>query len=234
MGVRLARAAASIGLLAGLATANPPAQATTTANIFFVGSMTLSGPLGFSCVGPGQPIGTVDLALCSTNIGTSVDFDLPLPGPIGTVPQPQATVTHNTRGVTGFASTTCVVVQGNVNKPAKPVAHTSFACGFALDPVGSLPNTVSGLCGELSGQVNLVFNDGLGQTYKLDIHFVGPGTVVVEGHYTKMTGGGTGLVEGTIDILPPLPFPGGGSCLNKTATTFTLIGKPTLTGENLI
>jgi hypothetical protein len=78
----------AVGLLALLGGLTPPAHATTILAAAFVGTATLTGPLGYPCVGPGGALstGTLDTALCPTtkfNLTPNANF-LTLPGSTAT------------------------------------------------------------------------------------------------------------------------------------------------------
>jgi hypothetical protein len=221
---------AAVALLALLGGVAPPAQGTTVMFVGFVATLTLATPIGYPCVGTG---GTADATLCPAPVGNTnvlpdltltLDFTVPILGTTFTVPNPSVDLHHNKTTVTSLSSSVCADDAYNFNKPGKAPTHTG-GCSFGLT-VGSLPNTVAGNCGLSSGQVAVLFTDDSGQAFFLDIHFLGVGgSLFLDGHFTKLTGGQKGKVFGPIEAIPPLPPPGGdgSNCLTKTAKTFTLV-----------
>jgi hypothetical protein len=257
---RLARlGGTTAAVVALLGPAAPPAQATTAAVVSFVGTVTLSGPLGYPCVGPGAPAGTVDSGLCpqaKTNIDNNpnphflftgdmnttllhmvgwaalTQSRLTLPGAVPT-PNPAhwPDFHHNRRAIVALSSLAggCVNQGTNVNKPGKAPTHAG-ACSFTLT-AGSLPNTMAGNCGLASGQAIVTFTDALGQAYTLDLHIaVISSLLYIGGHSKKVGSPQVGLFELVGNVIPPIPTVTAGSCTNKTATTFTLAGTAAMGG----
>jgi hypothetical protein len=227
--VRSGVTAAALGpfVMGGLA---PPAHATTSMLVKVVGTMVLAAPLGDPCIGPG---GTADPLLCTTRHlnmhPTNGDFvptaltvmDLPLPG--DPVPQGHIDYHHNKTNIAALFSITCVNVVSNLNKPGKAFAHAG-ACGLGLG-AGTLPNTIAGDCKNMSGQVILFFTDALGQTHTFDLHITGAAEkLVLTGHSKKVGSTQSGLVVGTLKVVPPNKATQGTGCTNKTARQFGIVG----------
>jgi hypothetical protein len=247
----------AVGLLALVGGLTPPAHATTVLAAAFVGTATLAAPFGYPCVGTGATL-TIDTRLCPTegkmnnpNIlapsdptdvlqlvrlathaaGLLTASQLTLPGALGAVPQHHIDLHHNRTTVTVTSvANQCVDVAANVSKPGKAPTHAGL-CSFGPDPTPPLSSTAAGNCGLSSGQVAVRFRDALGQDFDLDLHFLGLGGVIVfEGHSVKVTGGQRGLVVGVTLAIPPIPTVTAGSCTNKTARTFTLVGNASAAG----
>jgi hypothetical protein len=229
----------AFGLLALIAGLTPPAQAAGTVTIAFVGSATIGSGLSYPCIGSGT---TVDTNLCPTtkvnpptgvlpgnplttlsHLGFLMASQLTLPAPWNAVPQHHIDLHHNRRTITGLSFGACVAAEVD---SAKGVA-TDTLCSVSLPvpfPPATLPNTVAGNCGLSTGQVTadvLV----LSLTYRVDVHFTAlGGLLILEGHARKIGSSKTGLVVGAVAAIPPTPVTGGGTCLNKTARTFTIAG----------
>lgn len=231
MRARLARVGlVAVGLLALVGGLTPPAHSATYLLAEFVGEAELVAPLGYPCIGPG---GTLDLGLCPhTKVDTPLtQSPLTLLTRIGsthvTTTQIYPDLHHNKTTVAAIRSTTCVDEAVNVNKASKAPTHAGL-CSFTIDttpkPGG---NTVAGNCGLSSGQVEVFFTDALGQTFHLDVHFIGLASkLVIEGHATKLTGTPrqVGLVVGVVEAVPPNKTLSGTGCNNKTARLFTIVG----------
>lgn len=229
------------GLLALIGGITPPAQATTVGAVVFTGTATLDGPLGYPCADSTQPDlnfpkcpqgtlpGSGGSPLILTTNSLPLDI-LDITNPLSittTVELGQLPYIHggNARGVS-FGSLVCVTAGVNVLKPGKPTTHANAGCSIAAS------GTVRGWCGLSTGKTTGTATDGLGQTYAIDTHFYGVGSMLfVNGHYTKANGD-KGWVRGVVNATPP-PGPGTpptNSCSSKTATTFIVTGAVALVG----
>lgn len=250
--------AALVGLLGGL---TPPAHADTSGSIEFVGTAVLGGGLGLpvenlpnetplnppipNALLGGTPTTTIDHTVAwltqfiswATGAGVELDCSLPLNGEVtGAIPNCHPVYDH-VRTVNTLTTAICVAEGGNVNKANKMAAYAGLCAVKLIDTPKPNPpeNTVSGHCGLSGGQVSIeiaVINtiDGMVQTFTADIHFIGVATtLLLVGHYTKVgSPSNHGLVIGEVVAVSN---PAGGSCLNKEATLFEIVGGAVLIPE---
>lgn len=205
------------GVLGLLATAAPPASATTIVSVVFQGTATLSGPLGFPCVGPG---GTPDASNKCPIIDTTDTAQIDITSTTNvTVP-----IGGNTRSFV-FSSGPCVGLGVNVNKP-KPDPVVVGTCTIAA------AGTVTGHCG---------LSIGRGTATVTVSNVVPPATKTVTGGFQFVGVGGTLVIlprplintstaiSGVVEAIPvPVPTvePLGidNSCARKTARVFLIAG----------
>ena len=206
-------------ILGLVGTVVPPAHADYVFDAAFTAVANLDGPLGY----PGTPVGSTDLVPGVTTPLPTLECNLPLNvlGTTESLTNCHVDYHHNTRVVTA-GSATCTQV--GVATPDKSLASGVSDCLFA----GS--GTVSGYCGLSGGQIKNInyFNGHAFVT--LDIHFDGVASLlVITGHWFKPSENPDqhGKVVGVVVAIPPLPTLTAGSCTNKTATTFQLVGTAT-------
>ena len=205
--VRLGVVAA--GVLGLFGTYLPAAHANTTLEAVFLADVTVTGGIGYPVVTLPVPP-PVPGRTC-----------LPLNGVLDAVDDLVNChfVYDHQRAVTG-GSAECEDVAANVDKPGKAPAHAG-PCQFLVW------GTVTGHCGLSGGQVFVTFTDALGQTFTLDLHFNGVGTVLAfTGHWHKAGSNQHGKVVAEA-VAVPVPEIGGRSCLTKTQEQFLVAGTAT-------
>lgn len=203
MKIALARAAVLLTtVLAFVGVGAPGANATSFGSVAYVGDAFIGGGgLGYPCT----PIGTTGDCVPTVSVTTKPkEPDVPV--------TPNVTVSSGNSRTFGVATVVCVGPKLTVNKPPKANGVNPGPC--AIGATGA----VTGYCGLSSGAgTGVVTFAGQPITFTFKFFTVG-GTLFF---YGRATEGHTGPMSGVAEAIPdPLT----GSCTNKTATHFILVG----------